>query len=151
MCLYFHGHQKGAHIRQRGAIQGAPQSFVGSSCPKPPPPASPTGECNNCYNALHLRSLLKTQSKAAGIWQCTTTKRASPHGLKWRHNNQSARKRQNQSLPEFPCLEAYNLANLARCAEQFHKYFHGNIFYQISTKNRIWWVSCQLTFKLVND
>ena len=40
----------------------------------------------------------------------------------------------------FPCLEAlevYNLANLARCAEQFHKCFHGNIFYQIPPKNRI--------------
>ena len=107
-------------------------------------------ECNNCHSAMHLRSLLMPLSsiKAAGFWQCMTTQRVSlsPHVLTWRHN-ESARKRQNQSLPDFPCLEAYNLAILARCAEKFHKHVHGNIFYQIPPKNRIWWFSCQLTFK----
>ena len=99
---------------------------------------------------MHLRSLLmplKTQSRqpASGNAQ---RKRASPHVLTWRHNNQSARKPQNWSLPDIPCLEAYNLAILALCAENFRGYFHGNTFHQIPPKNRISWFSCQLTFNV---
>jgi len=37
ICFYFHGHQKGAHLWQRGAIQGGATEVWGDSCFKLPP------------------------------------------------------------------------------------------------------------------
>jgi len=79
---------------------------------------------------------------------CTPLLRA-PLVLTWRYDNQSAGKPQNQILPDFLYLEAYDLDILARCGEKFHRLVHGNIIYQILPKNPIWWFSCQVTFKQV--
>jgi len=64
-------------------------------------------------------------------WSCPCS---SPHVLTWRHNNEQARKQQNQSLPDLPCLEAYNLAILARCAKNFTSMFMETYFIKFHQK-----------------
>jgi len=72
-------------------------------------------------------------------WQCTTTQT----GFTACSDMTSQQWVGKIRACHFPCLEAHN-------ADKFHKYVHGNIFYQIPSKNRIWWFSCQLTFNACN-
>jgi len=41
-------------------------------------------------------------------------------------------------------LKTQSRQSASGCAEEFHNYVNGNIFYQNPPKNRIWWFSCQL-------
>jgi len=37
LCFYFHGHQKGAHLWQKGAIQGSATEVCGGQLPQTAP------------------------------------------------------------------------------------------------------------------
>jgi len=41
ICFYFHGHQKGAHLWQRGTIEGGATEVWGGQLPQTAPPLDP--------------------------------------------------------------------------------------------------------------